>query len=240
MCHPFTHEPSFPQSERFADRTPMSPAGSPPVRGRGAPRDAFRNERPHIMRSVEHMLRVGRAIHDADRPPRDAPRRRQVYAVCASLTARRFRTPEPFFRVWTECAARIPIRQTFVRLRPDRVQQVYLQTLLVGSDGQPEASRARGYEPRPQAPPRSRVSWRPRKRPSTGSGDRNIFQFGRACQAGASPLRGPDSLYFRMIKRRAIARSSRLRLFRACVPSGRWLPTCRNGRRLPAIRALPQ
>jgi hypothetical protein len=103
--------------------------------------------------------------------------RRQVYAVCANnlpacgrLTAhhtrfklalvagaflRRFRAPEPFFRDWPD-EPRPPLSR---RLSPafDQaiVQQVYLQTPVVGPDGQPEASRwhgGRGHTRRRRTP----------------------------------------------------------------------------------------
>ncbi len=70
------------------------------------------------IRLRERMLRLGRAVHDADRPPRDAP-------------PRRFRAPEPFFRACDRCALRTLIRQAFARLRPDHVQQDYPQPTLV-------------------------------------------------------------------------------------------------------------
>ena len=63
-----------------------------------------------------------------------------------------------------------PIRQAFARLRPRRVQP--FKAVPRSGDGRlPEASRVRGYEPRPQAPPLPHVQRASAERPSLGEGN---------------------------------------------------------------------
>jgi len=67
-------------------------------------------------------------------------------------TLRRFLSLDPFFRAETDRALRPDrIRRAFALLRPIPSSH-RRQPLVVGADGHPRASRARGYEPRPRAP----------------------------------------------------------------------------------------
>ena len=148
-----------------------APSSSPPSRGQAAdPRNMresyFRISGKPDMRGVERRkaqpqspaLRRGAPLREARRLPAlhcgdFSPR------GCASGRGRG--PPGP------------PIRQAFARLRPRRVQPS--KAAPRSGDGQrPEASRVRGYEPRPQAPPLPHVQRASAERPSLGEGGWNI------------------------------------------------------------------
>ncbi len=65
-----------------------------------------------------------------------------------------FLSSDPFFRAGSDrsLAARSRIRRGFARLHPSHVQPLKAAPHSGGGRG-PKASRARGYEPRPRAPP---------------------------------------------------------------------------------------
>ena len=65
------------------------------------------------------------------------------------------------------------IQAAFAALRPRRVQP-FKAAPRSGSGRRPEASRARGYEPRPRAPPLPPFQQRPAGTPLGGEGKRNI------------------------------------------------------------------
>ncbi len=128
---------------------------------------------------------------------RAAARRRQVYAVCANKLPTRPPSGAPFVAISVPGAVLPgadpggfwlnPIRRAFARLRPCRVQP--LKAVPRSGDGRrPEASRVRGYEPRPRAPPLLPFQQRPAGTPLGGEGERNISLVNERCQA-KSPLR---------------------------------------------------
>ena len=70
----------------------------------------------------------------------------------AGAVLRRFCAPEPFFRAWPDEPRPSLSRRLWPAFDQAIVQQDYLQTPVVGPDGQPEASRRQVYETHPQAP----------------------------------------------------------------------------------------
>ena len=141
-------------ADRF--RPVMPPLARPRCRGRGAPQGAFLGSRRFRRARPERRPHASRRSTSA------------IFRFGAVLPGldRRSRAPSD--------PAGFRPRST----RPSSSRSTCGPSSL-GADGQPEASRRQGYEPHPQAPPSSRVSWRPRKRPRWDEVNRNIIQCNR-------------------------------------------------------------
>ncbi len=172
--------------------------GRPKARSRGwLPLSTLARSEGTERRKAHSVMSAASAFALSATADRAAARRRQVYAVCANKLPTRPPSGAPFVAISVPGAVLPgadpggfwlnPIRRAFARLRPCRVQP--LKAVPRSGDGRrPEASRVRGYEPRPRAPPLLPFQQRPAGTPLGGEGERNISLVNERCQA-KSPLR---------------------------------------------------
>jgi hypothetical protein len=122
-------------------------------------------KQPRLRRPCSLRRRVRRRSSSCPPTHAEGMERRPAPHRCSRFSARRVRrdaraarrsiaaflSPGPCFRAWTvgrHPPLSGPLSPPFIRAASSHQRQ----SLVVGTDGEPEASRARGYEPRPRAP----------------------------------------------------------------------------------------